>query len=110
MAKISSRCVDRLRGYVKRGLHRRGITYYASWLVDDHESPFSIMTDYFHWFSSDGGFMSVYDIPRPEVQSHRKYRGETKTPNSIRSPFWIMVSGLAISPLIVVTPDSRAYL
>lgn len=53
----------------------------------------------------------MYDISRTELQSHgKRFDSGTKTPNSIRSPFWIMVSGLAIFPLTVVTPDSRAYL
>jgi hypothetical protein len=72
MEEISSRRMDWLRGYVKRELHRQGMTHYASRLVDDDKFPFGIMMDDFHWFSSDGGLMPVYDIPRPEAQSHMK--------------------------------------
>lgn len=44
--------------------------------------------------------------------SHTGYvaTARRKTANSIRSPFRIMVSGFATFPLMVVTPDSRAYL
>ena len=110
MPEIPSRCVDRLQGYVKRGLYRRGMTHYAPRLVDDNKFPLDIVMDYFYWFISYGRFVSVYNISEPEVQSHMRYCEEVKTLNSILSPFRIIVSGLAISPLMVVTPDSRAYL
>ena len=108
MTEISPRCVDRLQGYVQQGLDRQGTTHNAPGFVDDDELSFSIVMDDFHRFSGDGGFVSVYDIPMPRVQPCETF--EVKTSNSIRSPFRIIVSGLAISPLIVVTPDSRAYL
>ena len=76
MEEISSCCMDRLRGYVKRELRRRRMTHYAPRLVDDDKFPFDVMMDDFHWFSSDGWFMSVYNIPKPEVQHHKKCRGE----------------------------------
>lgn len=110
MAEISSRCVDRLRDQVRHGLHHEGTTYYAPRLVDDDEPSFSIKVDNFHRPSGDGRLVPMYDIPEPEVQSHKKHHSEVEIPNSIRSPFRMMVSGLAIFPLMVVTPDSRAYL
>ena len=70
MEEISSCCVDRLQGYVKRGLHRRGVTHYASRLVDGDEFPFGVMMDDVHRFSGDWGFVPVYDIPKAEAQSH----------------------------------------
>ena len=106
--EISSCCVDRLQGYVQRGLYHQGATHNAPRLVDDDELPFSIVMDNSHRFSGDGGLVSVHDIPMPEVQPWETF--EVKTPDSMRSPFRIMVSGLAIAPLMVVTPDSRAYL
>jgi len=109
MEEISSCCMDRLKGYVKREVHRRGMTHYASRLVNDDKFPFGVMMDDFHWFSGDGGFMPVYDIPSQKLSLTGNVVAR-KIPNSIRSPFRIMVSGLAISPLMVVTPDSRAYL
>lgn len=51
-------------------------THYASRLVNDDKFPFCVMMDDFHWFGGDWGFMPVYDIPKPEVQSHRKCCGE----------------------------------
>ena len=106
--EIPPRCVDRLQGHVQHGLDRQGTTHDAPRLVYDDEFPFSIVMDYFHGFSDDWGFVSVYDIPRPGVQPYETF--ELKTPYSMRSPFRIMVSGLAISPLMVVTPESMAYL
>jgi len=105
--EIPPRCVDRLQGYVQHGLYSQGTTHNAPRLVDDNELPFSIVMDDFYRFSGDGGLVSVHDIPTPEVQPYETFG--VKTPDSMRSPFRITVSGLAISPLMVVTPDSRAY-
>ena len=110
MPEIPPCCVHRLQGDVEHGLSHQGTTHDAPRLVNDDEFPFHIMVDDFHRLSGDGGFVPVHDVPELDLQSHAKYYGRVKTPNSIRSPFRIIVSGLAISPLIVVTPDARAYL
>lgn len=49
------------------------MTHYAPRLVDDYKFPSSVVMDYFHRFSGDGGLMPVYDVPRLEVQSHSEY-------------------------------------
>jgi len=67
MEEISSCCVDRLQVYVKCKSHRRGMTHYASRLIDDDKFPFDVMMDDSHWFSGDGGFVPVYDIPKLEA-------------------------------------------
>lgn len=109
MPKVPPRCVDWLHGQVKRRIHHQRTTHYTSWLVDDNKFTFGIVMNDFHRFRGDRRFMPVYHIPRTGVESAGCYEN-AKISNSIRSPFWIMVSGLAIFPLIVVTPDSRAYL
>ena len=76
------------------------LTHYTSWLVGDGESPFSVMVDGFHWFSSERDLMSVYDIPRRgSVPQEISWRDESTD----RPPFRIMMSGLAISLLMAVT-------
>ena len=50
------------------------MTHYASRLIDDDKFPFDVMMDDSHWFSGNGGLVPVYDIPKPEAQSHGKCR------------------------------------
>jgi hypothetical protein len=109
MPKISSRCVNWLQGQVKHRIHCQGTTHYTPRLANDNKFPFSVVMNDFHRFSGDGGFIPMHHIPGTGLSLGRCC-DNVRTPNSIRSPFWIMVSGLAISPLMVVTPDSRAYL
>jgi len=51
----------------------------------------------------------VDHIPERVYHTYVKAPGDNYT-HSMRSPFLMIVSGFAIFPLIVVTPDSNAYL
>ena len=50
----------------------------------------------------------MYNISANTINKDRLARQE-EWAYSIRSPFLTIVSGFATLPLIVVTPDSRAY-
>jgi hypothetical protein len=66
-------------------------THDTAWLVNRNKLTLSIFVWYFHRSRRDRRFVAMYIF-------------------SMRSPLRTIVSGLAILPLIVVTPDSSAYL
>ena len=88
VSEISPRCVDRLRGRVQHRSDDQGTTHDAPRLVNDDKLSFSIVMDDFHRFSGNWGFVSVYDIPGPEVQHHETFEVKMPTLCGHRYGLW----------------------
>ena len=93
--------------------HTRGYrakTNDATRFIHDNELTINVMKKYFDGSRSHWRFMTMDNIPVSKVPLRQQIMRQHNATYSIRSPSFSMVSGRAIFPLTVVTPDSSAYL
>lgn len=88
------------------------MTYDATRLVDHEEIPFFVVEYNLDWSGCYRRFVPMNDVPGRinTINTNQYFAFSAGNTDSMRSPFLTTVQGFATSPLIVVTPESRAYL
>ena len=87
------------------------MTHNASWFVDYDELTFLVVEYNLDWGRGHWRFVPMDDVSATHTMSIAiEYCSQSTVTDSILSPFLTMVFGFATLPLMVVTPDSSAYL
>src|SRR6266508_3755435 len=82
----------------------------ATRFIHNNELTITVVKKHFDWSRSHWRFMTMDNIPVSNIPLRQQLVRQHNKAYSIRSPSFRIVSGRAIFPLTVVTPDSSAYL